>query len=241
MASIQQSMNQLLGAVAGAGTMGAYMIRGSNWYKAGQADKSAETIEKTLNVSEEDLAKMTPAQREAHLKRQELATEKRAEAGTLYPTRKRAEGISASYQQLEEKKGMIDKVKGAEAEKAENEAREAFEAEERAQLEEDLRTGVAVLNEDGSISYPEYSFPEPKAKAPANDWQGNLSRNMNQPGDRSADRMKMAKMTRDLKYAERQKAERTVRNVIMNQEALSAKQKQTEEYQNVLRLYQKEG
>ena len=53
MASIQKSMYQFLGAVAGASTMGAYMVRGSNWYKAGQAEKSAKTIEKTLDVSEE--------------------------------------------------------------------------------------------------------------------------------------------------------------------------------------------
>lgn len=211
MASIQQSMNQLLGAVAGASTMGAYMVRGSNWYKAGQAEKSAKTIEKTLNASEEELAKMTPAQREAHLKRQQLATEKRAEAGTLYPTEERAKGISASYQQLEEKKGMLERVKEKERGALAEEAEAQFRAQEEAQLAEDIESGRLIIGEDGSqTEITETQRPAPKPEP------------------------KPAPPTKE--ELELQRAQETVRRYIMGQDRIGTQQEQTLRYQQALQL-----
>lgn len=213
MASIQQSMNQLLGAVAGATTAGTYMYRQSNTYKAGVAEKSARTIEKTLGATEEDIANMTSAQREAHLKRQELATEKRAEAGTLRPSKKRAEGISASYQQLAEKKGMIEQVeekeRGALAEEAEAQAKAEFEAEEA----ERIASGELVIGEDGSQT----EITETQKPAPA-------------PAKPSKEELEV------------QKAHETVRRYIMGQDRIGSQQEQTLRFQQALQLLrEKEG
>ena len=45
MASIQQSLNQLLGATAGVATAGSYMYRQSNKYQASQLEKKAERLQ----------------------------------------------------------------------------------------------------------------------------------------------------------------------------------------------------
>lgn len=214
MTSIQQSMNQMLSAVAGASTVGAYMIRGSKWYKAGQADKSAEAVEKTLDATEEDIAKMTPEQREAHIKRQELATQQRAEAGTLYPTRDRAEKVKASYQQLADKKGLIKKIEAKERGELAEQAEAEFKAQEQAQLEEDIREGRLVIGEDGSqTEVREIQKPAPKS-AP-----------------------KPTKEELDLL-----KAQETVRRFILGQDRIGSQQEQTLRFQQALQqIREKEG
>jgi hypothetical protein len=151
MASIQQSYNQLFGALAGASTAGAYMYRQSGAYKAGQAEKSAKTIEKTLGASKENLAQMTPEQRTAYLERQKLATEQRATSATLSPNEKRAEAVRQSYQQREEIKNTLSEIEKEEAgklaEEAEAEAKKAYEEEQR----EAIESGELIISDDGSL------------------------------------------------------------------------------------------
>lgn len=81
MASIQQSLNQLLGAAAGAATAGSYMIRQSDMYKAAQLDKKAEKLEEyTEAIDVEDEGEAYEESRQA-----------RVEAAKLSPTKKRTE------------------------------------------------------------------------------------------------------------------------------------------------------
>lgn len=212
MASIQQSLNQLLGAATGAATVGSYMYRQSNFYKAGMAEKSAKTIEKTLEANKEDLAKMTPAQREAHLKRQKLATEKRAEAGTLYPTKKRAEDISASYKTLEEKKGLLEEVKEKELGELAEQAETEFKDQEAAALAEDIASGRLIIGEDGSqTEIAEVQKPEAKPIKPSKE------------------------------ELEAQKASETVRNYILMNDRITSQATQTENYQKALQLLREKG
>lgn len=104
MASIQQSMNQLLGAAAGAATAGAYMTRQSDWYKAKQADKAVENINESLalqnNRSMEDLSEteenylLNTADTAVGLREQALTTAPTAErAALLHRAQTTAQGL----------------------------------------------------------------------------------------------------------------------------------------------------
>ena len=58
MASIQQSLNQLLGATAGVATAGSYMVRQSPEFRAKQLDKGATEVQKQVTNLINDLDKI---------------------------------------------------------------------------------------------------------------------------------------------------------------------------------------
>lgn len=101
MASIQQSLNQLLGATAGAATMGSYMIRGSDWYKAGQLEKRANKLMKY------ELAQTGEKTGEAY----EEARKLEVEAAKLHPTKERVDRASVIWGERDEEAEPITKSK----------------------------------------------------------------------------------------------------------------------------------
>ena len=91
MASIQQSLNQLLGATAGAATMGSYMYRQSGTYQARKAEKAATELEKTSRQYEENIkGKMTEEQGKTIIDLDKGVSELRKDALMSKPNEKRA-------------------------------------------------------------------------------------------------------------------------------------------------------
>lgn len=128
MASIQQSLNQLLGATAGVATAGAYMYRQTPGYQAKQLERGVEKINKQFNLQgEKTLQEATPEERARMLRAGEEATKLREEALKIAPTPKRLENIEKAETSL---KTLKEGIAQAEAHEAEQEARAAYEAEQ---------------------------------------------------------------------------------------------------------------
>lgn len=92
MASIQQSLNALIGAAAGAATMGSYMYRQSGTYQAQKAGLAAEKLSKTAKEYTEGLPKkMTEEQGQTIIGLDQEISSLRKEALMASPNRERAE------------------------------------------------------------------------------------------------------------------------------------------------------
>lgn len=128
MASIQQSLNQMLGATAGAATALTYMHRQTPGYQAKQLEKGVEKINKQFNLQgEKTLQEATPEERARMLRAGEEATKLREEALKIAPTPKRLENIEKAETSL---KTLKEGIAQAETYEAEQEARAAYEAEQ---------------------------------------------------------------------------------------------------------------
>ena len=91
MASIQQSLNQLLGAAAGAATAGSYMYRQSGTYQAQKAGQAAEKLGKISSEYTESLkGKMTQEQGQTIIDLENEVASMRKEALMAKPTKERA-------------------------------------------------------------------------------------------------------------------------------------------------------
>ena len=92
MASIQQSLNTLLGAAAGAATAGSYMYRQSGTYQAQKAGSAAKKLDKTLKDYEKGIeGKMTEEQGKTIIDLSKEVSDMRKDALMSKPTQKRAE------------------------------------------------------------------------------------------------------------------------------------------------------
>ena len=128
MTSIQGAYSQLLGAAAGAATAGSYMIRQSDWYKAQQADKKVENINKALGAKDYESEKLPSEEQQSVLAAGERAVSLRQEALLASPTKKRAEAESKALRHQTQYENEF------ELQKAEQTIRDAL-------LGNDLRTG----------------------------------------------------------------------------------------------------
>lgn len=117
MASIQQSYNQLFGALAGISTAGAYMYRQSPTFKAHQLEREAEALQDFTVGS--DVADKGEAY--------ELSRQKLIEAGTIAPEGKvrSHDDPSKKATRAERAKQLIDEQK----EEARHEESKALKAE----------------------------------------------------------------------------------------------------------------
>lgn len=205
MASIQQSFNTLLGAVAGAATAGSYMYRQSPTYKAKQIEKAAEgeaKIAAAQSVTDEDLAAgakvANRASNKSPLSAIRLTTEETiaGRESQLKPELARAESLEQSAKEAyltNPTKRNLNKYLDT-----------SYEAKkQRANMEAFQRLKENVLSQE----FAEYEIEERKELLKQKDWQKNLSSNLNAPGDTSADRLKLAKITRDIRYKEKNKGE----------------------------------
>lgn len=92
MASIQQSLNQLLGAAAGTATAGSYMYRQSGTYQAQKAGLAAKKLDKTLKDYEKNIeGKMTEEQGKTIIDLSKEVSDMRKDALMSKPTKTRAE------------------------------------------------------------------------------------------------------------------------------------------------------
>lgn len=103
MASIQQSLNQLLGATAGVATAGSYMVRQSSRYQARQADKQADAIREFLDRGATEFAE-NPEEKTEELMSEELAL--REKALKLGPSVKRHNKLVAGYEEMTDVKAI---------------------------------------------------------------------------------------------------------------------------------------
>ena len=90
MASIQQSLNQLIGAGAGAAITSSYFIKQSPSYQARQADKGASAVEQTIERGAYENAADPIAEQE---RLQQKVHDLREQAYTLKPTHARGEAL----------------------------------------------------------------------------------------------------------------------------------------------------
>lgn len=128
MASIQQSLNQLLGVVAGTATAGSYILRQTPGYKARQVEEGVKNINKQFSLQgEKTIEESTPEARARALKAGEKAVSLREEALNLAPTAERLENVEKAETSLKTLKEGISKAE--EKEKKEAEAKEKAEAE----------------------------------------------------------------------------------------------------------------
>ena len=91
MTSIQQSMNQMLGAVAGATTMGAYMYRQSDTFKAKQYDKEAKSAQDIMDSGQSEFYENDADFYEAQKQQAEELLKAREKAYKTKPDEKRHE------------------------------------------------------------------------------------------------------------------------------------------------------
>lgn len=146
MASIQQSLNQLLGAVAGATTAGSYIYRQTPGYQARKAEKGVESINKQFSLQGDGtIEEATPEARERALKAGEKAMSLREEALNLAPNAKRLENVEKAEASLKTLKEGI----------AEVEAKEKAEAEAEAKAEEQDMDLANQLSEDTKMAREE--------------------------------------------------------------------------------------
>lgn len=141
MAAIQQSLNQLLGVVAGTATAGSYIYRQTPGYKARQVEEGVKNINKQFSLQGgKTIEEVTPEARERALKAGEKAVSLREEALNLAPTAERLENVEKAETSLKKLKEGISQAEEKEKKEAEKEA----ETEERDmdlanQLSEDTR------------------------------------------------------------------------------------------------------
>lgn len=150
MASIQQSLNQLLGVVAGTATAGSYMYRQTPGYKARQVEEGVKNINKQFSLQGgKTIEEITPEARERALKAGEKAVSLREEALNLAPTAERLENVEKAETSLKKLKEGISQAEAKEKKEAEKET----ETEERdMDLEEQLSEDTRLAREERRIS-----------------------------------------------------------------------------------------
>lgn len=143
MASIQQSLNQLLGVVAGTATAGSYIYRQTPGYKARQLEEGVENINKQFSLQGgKTIEEVTPEARERALKAGEKAVSLREEALNLAPTAERLENVEKAETSLKKLKEGISQV----------EAKEKKEAEKETETEERDMDLANQLSEDAKLA-----------------------------------------------------------------------------------------
>lgn len=175
MASIQQSLNQTLGALAGAATAGAYMYRQTPHY---QARVSANEAENLLKVSKEATADNLE---EAEIVAEEAATRAR-KAYTLNPSAKHQNLYFDTLSNLEDYQQRYAEVRGV------------------------RRLGDQITSKTSLITGFEQR-KEALSRKGEPGWADNLTAALDAPGDTSRDRLKLATITRDIRYKEKHKGE----------------------------------
>lgn len=150
MASIQQSLNQLLGVVAGTATAGSYIYRQTPGYKARQLEEGVENINKQFSLQGgKTIEEATPEARARALKAGEKAVSLREEALNLAPTAERLANVEKAETSLKTLKEGISQVEEKEKKEAEKEA----ETEERdIDLAEQLSEDAKLAREQKKIS-----------------------------------------------------------------------------------------
>lgn len=146
MASIQQSMNQLLGAMAGAATAGTYLYRQSGHYQDVLAERKAQKLEKTAGEVQQEIHNQTQivddfeseeGRRNAQARTKAIVgltnyrDELRQEAYKTSPTSKRAKhlvGIERGNVIRQERKNMAEQFALERQEDEINRQREQKEA-----------------------------------------------------------------------------------------------------------------
>ena len=159
MASIQQSMNALVGSALGAATTGSYFYRQSSGYQARQLEKGVEKINKQFSLhGDKTIQEASPEERAHLLKAGEEGTKLRERAFEMAPTTKRLENLSNAEGSLKTLKQVI-----AEVEEREKEEREAAEREaaEREAIEQQLQEAAEAYMEENAFE----SFITPKVVA----------------------------------------------------------------------------
>lgn len=129
MASIQQSLNQLISSTAGLATAGTYLYSQSPEYKARQKEKGVGNINKQFQLQKDQTIQgATPEVRERLLKAGEKGVSLREEALDLAPSAQRLENLSKAEASLKE---LREAVADAEIEEARRKAEEEqrYEAE----------------------------------------------------------------------------------------------------------------
>lgn len=214
MASIQQSMNQLLGAVAGATTAGTYMYRQSDAFKARQAERGVASINKQFALhKDQTIAEASPEERARLLEAGKRGVQLREKAFETKPTAKRLEKIRKAEGSLETLEQGITEAEKAEQAEATAEAVTQAQAQENAEEAERIASGELVIGEDGSQT--EITETQKPATKPAPPTKEEL---------------------------EVQKAHETVRRYIMGQDRIGSQQEQTLRFQQALQLLrEKEG
>lgn len=154
MASIQQSMNQLLGAVAGATTAGSYMFRQTGTYQDMMAEQKAKKLEKTAQEVNKEIHNQTQivddfeseeGRRKAKARTQTIVglgnyrNELQQEAYRTAPTSKRAKYLVGI-----ERGNVIRQERKAKAEEWALE-RQENEIKRQREQEEALATRISIL------------------------------------------------------------------------------------------------
>ena len=116
MASIQQSMNALVGSALGAATTGSYFYRQSSGYQAKQLEKGVEKINKQFGLQgNKTIQEASPEERARLLKAGEKGIELREKAFEMAPNAKRLENISKAEKSLKTLKEGIAEAEEQEA------------------------------------------------------------------------------------------------------------------------------
>lgn len=196
MASIQQSLNALIGTGTAAATMGAYMYRQSPTYKANQIEKAAKGEAAMANArnifrdaeglsTEAELKKIDKTPIVSPMKEDAI----RDNQINLEANEIRAKGAEDAFLASPTPR-RIGKWIEAEKERFKFEREAAVLQRQQERLEElrGIRKGLDERKETLK-------------------WQRNLGEALDAPGDRSHDRMKLATITRDVKFKEKNKGE----------------------------------
>jgi hypothetical protein len=149
MASIQQSLNQLLGAVAGTATATSYLVRQTPGYKARKAEQGVENINKQFSLQKGTIEEATPEARERALRAGEKAVSLREEALNLAPNAERLENVEKAETSLKTLKEGIAEAEAAEAAKAEE---QAIAEEQDMYLANQLSEDTRMAREEKRIS-----------------------------------------------------------------------------------------
>lgn len=156
MASIQQSLNQLLGVVAGTATAGSYILRQTPGYKARQVEEGVKNINKQFSLQgERTIEEATPEARERALKAGEKAVSLREEALNLAPTAERLANVEKAETSLKELKEGISQAEKLEQEEEvrREKAKAETETEERdMDLANQLSEDAKLAREEKKIS-----------------------------------------------------------------------------------------
>ena len=116
MASIQQSLNALMGSALGAATVGSYMYRQTPGFQAKQIEKGVDKINKQFALhGNNTIEQATPEDRARLLQAGEKGVELREKAFEMAPTAKRLENITKA-------EGSLKTLKQGVAEAEEQEA-----------------------------------------------------------------------------------------------------------------------
>ena len=199
MASIQQSMNQLLGAVAGASTAGAYLYRQTPSYKARQYDKEAKAGQAIIESGQSEFYENNADFYEAQSRQ---AGDVLRATESAYKT-KPSEARHEAY--IKATKEYSDRLQEQREYTAEAEQRAQAQVQAQDQAEQNALARLEARSEKrrGMIE----GVWQRKDIVRNNEWQRGLAQSMDTPGDASRDRLKMATITRDVKFKERHKGE----------------------------------